>query len=56
MVHHLRSGLEAILAPDCTLVVETARSVNFFLAQKFLIILSHAQVHARPKEGAKISV
>ena len=27
MVHHLRSGIEAVFAPDCTLILETAKLV-----------------------------
>ena len=25
MAHHLRSGIEAIFAPDCSLILETAQ-------------------------------
>ena len=30
MVHHLQSGIEAIFAPDCTVVIETAKLVKSY--------------------------
>ena len=36
MVHHLTSGIESLMGPTCTLVLETARLVVYRVAKSSL--------------------
>ena len=66
MVHHLKDGIEAIFAPDCSLVIETAKLVDPWIAWRFQItinsvsyiadIIHVSKVHAWFKERAKNTV